>query len=492
MFKISKKILLIAAFSVNIFIGILIGTIYYYKNANPLAGFISGEEYMSPKRIEETELSALSLQKIFNKIAKMNIPAVVGLHVETLTVEQNRGFGFFGDDEFLRRFFGLPPEKSRRRGRSFGSGFVISKDGYLISNHHVVDGAVRIIVVFKDSDKEYEAEIVGTDPNADIALLKIKHGGNYPFVLLGDSETVEVGDIVAAIGNPFGLQSTFTTGVISAKGRRGIGNKYENFLQTDVAINQGNSGGPLINIHGEVIGINSMIYSQSGGSIGIGFAIPINMVKTIVAQLKKTGKVTRGYLGVKVQDISAQMAKDLEISKNGVYIPEVVKKSPAEKGGIKAGDIILSFNNKKVKNASDLLNFVGLVPPGTKVAVELMRGREKKTITVEIESEDNAEKYEDVSVSGKYLGITVSNMTDDFLENYNTDEPFGVIVTELEDSSPFIQKGLRPGDIVRSINYNEITSVKTYNALMEKCIDDRKIIFHIQRGSYLYPVVIRS
>ena len=428
-------------------------------------------------------IKALSLQEAYNKIAEKNMPAVVSLHVTQTIEESQRPFHFFGDDDFLERFFGLPNQRqfkrNKRKEQTYGTGFIITKDGYLISNFHVVKNASLIKVVFKDGS-EYEAEIIGTDPDTDIALLKIKKGKNFPTVLLGDSKKVKIGDIAVAIGNPFGLSHTFTSGVISAKGRTGMGHKYENFIQTDVAINPGNSGGPLLDLKGRVIGINSMIYSRSGGSIGIGFAIPINMAKSIIEQLESKGKVIRGWLGVSIQDVSPQLAEDLDIKQTGVYVAEVVVNSPAQKGGLKAGDIILKYNNKFVDNSKDLVNQVGSTSPGTTVDVGVLRKNKKRIITVSIEENNskNSKMTKATGITNEALGIVVS------------DSKKGVAIDRLTADSPFRGKDVQSGDVIRMVDYQEIKSTDELVKLLKKRSKAKKIIFHIQRNSYLNVVVI--
>jgi len=274
------------------------------------------------------------------------------------------------------------PRKFQQRGQ--GSGFIISKDGYILINNHVVGDADLIKVKLSDG-REFKAKVIGTDPQSDVAVIKID-ATNLPVLRLGDSDKLEVGEWVIAIGNPFGLSQTVTVGVVSAKGRSRIGiNDYEDFIQTDAAINPGNSGGPLVNIHGEAVGMNTAIFSRSGGYMGIGFAIPINMAKAIKDQLLKKGKVTRGWLGVVIQDIDEELAKSFGLEKTeGVLIAEVSEGSPAEKAGLKQGDIILRLNGKKVDDLGELRNKIALTAPGTKVKLEVLRENKRRTIQVTI------------------------------------------------------------------------------------------------------------
>ncbi|MBL8993706.1 MAG: PDZ domain-containing protein, partial [Spirochaetia bacterium] len=349
--------------------------------------------------------------------------------------------------------------------------------------------AEKITVLLKDSDKEYEATVVGSDPDTDVALRKIKSGNHFPFVLLGDSDAVRIGDIAIAIGNPFGLSSTFTTGVVSAMGRTGMGNKYENFIQTDVAINPGNSGGPLLSIRGEVVGINSMIFSQSGGSIGISFSIPINMAKRIVDQIRSKGKVTRAWLGIGLSDVTPELAKDLEIPQGGVYVPEVSKGSPAEKGGIKPGDILVTLDGNKIRDAADFRNRVNEISPGKTVSIELIRKKKKMEVqvTVEVLAENQSPDGEG---SGSFLGLKVAAMSDEVKKQYKVGEAFGVVVEGIEESSPLAERGVRAGDIVVMVNYEETKNLADYTRVMRGAVKNKKVIFHVQRGNYLRVLAV--
>ncbi len=490
-----KRFKFIFIFSLNILLGILLGSIFFYRDLKKGALDLYAKGFQA-ETISDKELAALPLQKVLNKIADRNLPAVVSIRV-VKSVRSNSQ-DFFQGDEFLKRFFGFRDNLPEEDRSAFGSGFIISSDGYLISNNHVVDGSIKIVVVFKDNDKEYEAKIVGQDVDTDVALLKIKNVNNLPHVTLGNSDSVNVGDITVAIGNPFGLSHTFTMGVISAKGRKGIGNtKYENFIQTDVAINPGNSGGPLINLKGEVIGINSMIYSKNGANIGIGFAIPVNMVKNIVRQLKETGSVVRGWLGISVQDINEKLADALSISKKGVYVPDVTDNSPADKAGIKKGDVVISYNQKQVKDSSDLINFVGNTKPGTVVEIELLkRGNPKKKIVIKVKIGQNKPLLSSSSSRGnlsqKYLGITVNNINQKTKERFSLKTSRGVVIENINKKSPLLQQGVRLGDVIVLVNHEEVNGISQYEKVMQRYHKKKKIIFHIQRGTSLYVVAIEN
>lgn len=480
------RILLVAGvLLLNIALGVLIGALVFGHNPASLLRLGNREETSGGKPVSMT---GLSLQEAYNRIAEKNVPAVVSLEVTTMSMERSPLGDLFGDDEFMKRFFGLPPERfSRRKGQSFGSGFVISEDGYLVSNYHVVKNAVKILVRFKGRDREVEAVVIGVDAESDIALLKLKGKGPWPVTYLGDSDEVKIGDIAVAIGNPFGLSSTFTTGVISAVGRRGIGNQAQPFLQTSAPINPGNSGGPLLNLRGEVVGVNTMIYSQSGGSIGIGFAIPANHVRKVVDELRKSGKVTRPYLGVILKDLDRQLAAELGAPEGSVYVPEVAKGSPAEKAGLLPGDIILSFEGKRLSGSADLHSRIGELAPGKQVSLEVLRLKGKLTLVATLESlgDQAAVDGED---AGVYLDMKVGPMTPELMAQYRVREPIGVVVESLEESSPLAEKGAQPGDLVIMVNYKETRTIGEYNKAMQAGMKNKKMVLHLRRGSAVYPV----
>lgn len=490
---IGRSVFLTVVISLNLLLGVLIATLFFYRdNSNGETFTLSAQENLSSNefRISKSEAfkGALALQKAYNVIAQNNLQAVVSLQVETISRQASPNSQFFGDDELLRRFFGMPPQRERR-AQAFGSGFIISKDGLLVSNHHVVENAEKIIILFKDSDKEYEAEVIGSDPDTDIALLKIKGGGNFPAVTLGDSDAINIGDIAVAIGNPFGLSSTFTTGVISATGRTGIGSEYSQFLQTDVAINPGNSGGPLLNLDGQVVGVNSMIYSRSGGSIGIGFAIPINLVKNIVEQLRSRGEVTRGWLGVSVKELTVEEAEALDLpQKTGLYLPEITQGSPADEAGVEAGDVVLAVNGRKVRDASDLIREVGNSSPGTSIKLKIWR--KEKVIEIKATVTDQSSHMGASALSEKYLGVKVSEYTDAEARRMGYREAKGLLIREVERNSALGRRGVREGDIIVLVNKEQVNTLRQFETLMKAAKKNKQVALHIQRGSYLSLVVV--
>ena len=451
-----------------------------------------------PESLEDQGNVALSLQGVYNYIANQAIPAVVSIQVES--AQSSSGSPFVpGQEDFLKRFFGFE-EVPERFSQAFGSGFIISPDGYLISNHHVVKGAKKITIQFKDDSKTYTAKIVGSDPDTDISLLKIDQDGEFPFLKMGNSDNTQIGDIVVAIGNPFNLSHTFTTGVISAIGRSGIANnKYENFLQTDVAINPGNSGGPLINLSGEVVGINSVIISRGGGNIGIGFSIPINMAKSIVDQLREKGRVVRGWMGIQYSEISADVASALNIDKKGVIISRVIEDSPAENAGLQGGDILISFNQKEIVRSADLLNEIAKTPIGKRVTLEYLRDGKKSRTTIRLtvaQTDEIAENEdipdEDKPASKKYIGITVRSMDKDLLSKYRVKAPFGVVIDTIDQRTSLFLSGVRVDDVIEEINRKKIASVSAFESTMKNIDEGEKVLLKIRRDNSVFYFVVRK
>lgn len=335
-----------------------------------------GDIGQSPLRKEAETAQAVEIQDTFRKIFNLYKDRVVYITTEQIVRVQPNPFF---DDPFMREFFGGGGRARTEKRRGLGSGFIISEDGYVCTNHHVVAGVDTVTVGI--NEKTYKATIIGSDERTDLALLKINVPGKLKPVYLGDSDRVQVGDWAVAIGNPFGLDRTFTVGVVSAIGRRDVDMMGGSHIQTDASINPGNSGGPLINIFGEVIGINRMIYSQTGGYMGIGFAIPINTARSILEQLKTHKKIKRGYIGVSIAQITEEYARELGLTSNqGAFVGEVIQKSPAERGGVRVGDIILKINDKDISTYMDLLKIVGEMAPGQ--TLNLTVWRQRKTINL--------------------------------------------------------------------------------------------------------------
>jgi len=452
---------------------------------------------------ESDDLGALKqTSKAFSQIAKKAIPAVVFIKVEKtiesgavmtpgVPFEFNDPFNFFGEDFFERFFrhrFPQQPRKFRQEGQ--GSGFVISHDGYILTNNHVV-GDADVITVKLHNGKEYRAEVIGSDEKSDVALIKID-GEKLPVLPLGDSDDIEIGEWVIAIGNPFGLTETLTFGVVSAKGRSNVNiADYEDFIQTDAAINPGNSGGPLISLEGKAIGINTAIFSRSGGYMGIGFAIPINMAKFIKEQLIKSGKVTRGQLGVMIGPVESDLAEYFDLDRTkGTVVTEVVEGSPADKAGLKSGDIILKFNGKEVQGPGQLKNLVGMTAPGEKVELVVFREGKEKRITAKIGELTDTIGHADVSEIAGKLGLTVQDITEDTGRFFGGRSQEGVVVSRVEAGSPADRVGIRPGNIIISVNQRDIDSVKDFNQALKESVKSKKVLMLIKAKTYTRFVVL--
>lgn len=446
--------------------------------------------------------------KVFADIAEKASPAVVGLRADRVTVREypqlwewpfGEPFGPFGEDFFDRFFFRFrsPPERSPQRKYKEtrpvqGSGFIISSDGYILTNNHMVEKAEKVVVTLAD-ERKFTAEVVGADPETDVALIKIE-ARSLPYLELADSDNLEVGEWVLAIGNPFGLSHTVTAGIVSAKGRSGVGlTTYEDFIQTDAAINFGNSGGPLINLDGKVVGINTAIVGSTG-NIGIGFAIPINMAKAIVPQLKKSGEVQRGFLGVDIQDLTPELAKHwgLDITK-GVIITEVRKDSAAEKAGIKADDIVVELDGKPVESAKELQNRVAMLEPGTRVKMVVLRDGQRRTLTAKLSrrpplSELLGQKGAEKTLTD--LGFSVQDLTEDLAKRYDYEGQSGVIVTRVESGSQAAQAGIVPGALIKEVNGEPVSNTREFNEQISKAEKKGSILLKVRRQRYTYFVLL--
>ena len=427
----------------------------------------------------------------FSDLVERVKPAVV--NISTSKTYKGRGglgtpFGGspFGDD-FFDRFFGDMPRREFKQ-RSLGSGFIISNDGYIFTNNHVVEQADKILVKISDG-KEYEAKVIGTDANTDIALIKIKPDNSLPVADIGDSEKVRVGEWVIAIGNPFGLDATVTAGIVSAKGRVIGAGPYDNFIQTDASINPGNSGGPLFNMEGKVVGINTAIVAQGQG---IGFAIPINMAKSILSDLKSKGKVTRGWLGISVQDISDDIASNLNhANRRGALVSDVFKGDPADKAGIKIGDIITEINGKTIKDTHELLLTIASLHVGQKMNVKAIRDGKEMTFQVTV-----AERKDSVSVAAEragkgFFGIAAQDITAEMAKQLGIARN-GVIVTEVQGGSPADEVGIQSQDIIVQVNRVKIATMKDYTKEIMKASAKKSVTLLIKRGRSSFFVALRT
>ena len=381
----------------------------------------------------------------FVALAKRLKPEVVNIST-TQTAQQPEAPNPFGQ----RDRFGASSPREQFKQRSLGSGFIIEPDGLILTNYHVVDNAEKITVRLLDG-RELAGRVVGKDQKTDIALVKIS-ARDLPVAPLGDSDRLEVGEWVMAIGNPFGLDNTVTSGIVSAKDRQIGAGPYDHFIQTDASINPGNSGGPLVNLQGEVVGINTAIFSQSGGNIGIGFAIPINLVKDLLPQLKSGGKITRGWLGVSIQGITPDLAASLGLDQaKGALVSSVVQNSPADRAGIKAGDVIVGYEGKEINNANDLPFLVAGTPVGKTVSLEVFRGKKETTVTVAIGKMKEEEVIASTTEKGD-LGLTVEQITPDIAEDLGLEQTRGVVITAVAPDGLGDEAGFQPGDIIREIN----------------------------------------
>jgi Do/DeqQ family serine protease len=403
-------------------------------------------------------------------------PAVVSIATKgTVSASRNP----LMDDPLFRRFFGVPPQQRQREVRSAGSGVIIdAKNGYIITNHHVVENADEIEIFLLD-ERSIEAEVIGSDPGTDIAVIKVADPEKLVQMPLGNSDNVSVGDFVVAIGNPFGLQHTVTQGIVSALGRTGISQDgYEDFIQTDASINPGNSGGALINLRGELIGINSAIFSNSGGNIGIGFAIPVNIAKSIMAQIIEFGEVRRGLLGVSISDFNTETAEAYNIDEDiqGAFVQEVVSGSAAEIAGIKVGDIIVAVDDQKVASAADLRTNIGLRRSGETVRIKIIRNGKNKTITATLSEIENVAE---VSAGEIHPGLAGAEFSD-FSGNAENFRNKGVVVDSIEPGSPAEMRGLQPNDIIAEVNRQRVESVQELKEVAE---GQNLLILGIRRGN---------
>ncbi|MEO0281028.1 MAG: Do family serine endopeptidase [candidate division WOR-3 bacterium] len=434
----------------------------------------------------------------FRELAKKVIPAVVHISSESV-VKVSPFFPF--DDPFFREFFKDFPQLENKN-RSLGTGFLISADGYIVTNYHVIKGAQKISIKLLDGRefKEKELEVVGKDDRTDIALLKLKNVKNMPYLNFGDSDNIEVGDWVMAAGNPFGFDGTITVGVISAKNRTNInlseGPVYQDFIQTDASINPGNSGGPLVDVYGNVIGVNTAIASPSGGNVGIGFAIPSNMVVMVINQLKDKGLVSRGYLGIYPQELTTDLKKKFKMKdeETGILVSQVEENSPAYKAGIKEGDIILEFDGKKVENVSKFRILVAQTKVGKNVKILILREGNKITLEAKIgELKENvAQKEEEKQIESKWLGIVVDDIKSEYKDQFNITVDKGVVITNIDNNSPVLEAGLRVGDVIVKIEDTKITNIADYKNAEKKYSKNEDVLLTLKRGNLNIWVVVKT
>ncbi len=467
-------------------------------------------------KVDPAPLPANGGRSTYAPVVEKVSPSVVTIATSKL---QARNKNPYFNDPMFRKYFGLPegdeneedakPQKGRKRLErvGLGSGVIVGSDGYILTNNHVIDGADEIIVTIGKDKHEYKATKIGNDPATDIAVLKID-ASNLPAITFTDSAKVRVGDICIAIGNPFGLTQTVTMGIVSALGRAGIergmragdNTRYEDFIQTDASINPGNSGGALVDAEGRLIGINTAIFSMSGGNQGIGFAVPANLGRTIMESLIKTGKVSRGFLGVALQPLNEDLAKQFKIeSTNGALVAEVTARSPAEKAGLQSGDIITEVGGKPVEDTRELQMRIASMAPGSKADLKVLRDGKDKAITVELGERPvmkglaaaEPAKPSDPDVLD---GVTVGDLDAEMRKKFDLPETAkGVVITEIDPESPSGEAGLKAGDVILEVNREPITSSKQAVDLSEKVKKEKKVLLRVStKGQSRYVVVERK
>ena len=460
-----------------------------------LAPFLARAE--NSKDIELLDRSA----RAFSRVVKDVKPAVVHIAV-TSTVETNSEYEQFFNHPFFERFFGpeyrfQDPQRRKRQQQGAGSGFIIDREGHILTNNHVVEKADKITVTLNDNS-EVEATLIGTDPKSDVALIKIDVDHDLPVVELGDSASLEVGEWVIAIGNPFGLSQTVTVGVVSATGRSRVGiNEYENFIQTDAAINPGNSGGPLLNIHGQVVGINSALYSRTGGYMGIGFAIPINMAKFINEQLMDNGKVTRGYLGVGIQDVDEALAESFGLEKaGGVLITDVQDDTPASKAGVKSQDVLVKLDGIDLQDTQDLRNRIAQTIPGTTVVLDIVR--EGKPVELKVKIGEQPADF-GIAAQGSSdqnplspFGLVVQELTADLAEQLGYKGRQGLVISEVEPGSAAAEIGLKSGFLIEEVQKVRVTSLEELRQVMEQSGASERVLLRVRVGQNSRYVVLKN
>lgn len=486
-----KKILIGTAV---LLLGFLLGGLTYY-----LLGKITGQQAYSPYTITpNVPRQILETGKAFSEIVRAVSPTVVNI---STTKVVRRDTGPFFEDPFFDLFnpfhdFRMP---KKWKEQSLGSGVIVSSDGYIITNNHVVEKADEIKVTLLDK-RAFKGRIVGADPKTDIAVVRI-NASDLPILKWGDSEKLQVGEFVLAIGNPYGLSHTVTMGIISAVGRANVGiADYEDFIQTDAAINPGNSGGPLVNIKGELIGINTAIFSRTGGYQGIGFAVPSNMVRLVMDQLVQRGKIIRGWIGVTIQELTPELSQKFGLKRsNGALVSDVAKNGPAAKAGIIRGDVILEFNGKEVKDVSSLRNMVAQSKTGSEVSMRILRSGKEYTVKVIIAempreiTEVVPSQLPDDSGAEALTGLTVMDLTKEIARQlglYKDDK--GVVVVKVEPGSPADEAEIKKGDIIKEIDRKKVDNLGDFNRIASNMKRDETVLLFINRSGKKFYVILKA
>ena len=451
--------------------------------------------------VKQAQRSGTEDVRGYSRVVKGVVPAVVNISSSRVTKQETGNMQGQQMDPFFRQFFGeegpggrfnIPKE---RREKSLGSGVIVSPEGYVLTNNHVVDHATEITVTLRDK-REMKAEVVGTDPRTDIALLKIE-GTNFPYVTLGDSSKVQVGDVALAIGNPFGVGQTVTMGIVSAMGRGNLGiEEVEDFIQTDAPINPGNSGGALVDDEGHLIGINTAILSgRSGGNQGIGFAVPVNLAHHVMDQLLKNGKVERAYLGILPQDVTPAIAKAFGAKEaKGAVVGDITADSPASHSDLKQGDIILEVNGKSIDDANQLRNEIGVLLPGSEVKLNVLRAGTPQQVTVKVGTFPSKEERASLDQKGtgsSLDGVSLESLTPETARQMKLDpETKGVVVADIDPSSHAAEAGLRAGDVIQQVNRQPVKSVRDFDHAMTSTKKDDPTLLLINReGNTLFVAV---
>jgi len=455
----------------------------------------AGVASASEKVISQESIKTLSnLSKALADVAEVVRPAVVNISTTSIETMEENPHGDMFNDPFFRHFFGdqfgHPGQKRKYKSSALGSGVIVSEDGYILTNNHVVKGAEEIKVILFDK-REFKGKVVGTDPRTDLAVVKID-AKNLPTLSFGDSGKLKTGDIVLAVGNPFGLSQTITMGIVSAVGRSNIGlADFEDFIQTDAAINPGNSGGALVNGSGELVGINTAIFSTSGGYMGIGFSIPSDMAKVVMDSIIKYGKVIRGWLGVSIQDLTPELAKSLGIKETeGALIAGVENGSPADKAGLKRGDLVTEMNGKMIADVTSLRNMVAATAPETRVDFKIIRNGTEQSITATLSEYKEKQIIKKTSFENALKGVTVQELTSGLRDKLNLPEGLvGVVVTDVGSDSP--AQGLLQGDdVIREVDRKPVRSAKEYEEIVSKIGRHDTVLLLIYRdGGSVYLTI---
>jgi len=456
-----------------------------------LAAIVQPKSGNPPATVKVSTTDLPAAKRGYSEVVKQVLPAVVNISSTRITKpDMSESQGPQGLDPFFRQFFGDDyfrrfPVPKEQREKSLGSGVMVSKEGYILTNNHVVDHATEVMVTLHDK-REFKARVVGTDPRTDIAVLKID-GSDFPTLTLADSSKVSVGDVVLAVGDPFGVGQTVTQGIVSATGRSGLGiEQVEDFIQTDAPINPGNSGGALVDVEGRVIGINTAILGNSGGSQGIGFAVPINMARNDMDQIIAHGKVQHAYLGIFPQNVTPALAKSFNTDAKGALVGGVSPNSPASNGGVKTGDIVLDVDGQPIADANQLRLKIGMMTPGTEVKMNVLRDGKPLTLAVKLDefpSSDREASSGEKHSTSSLDGVTVDNVTPEIARDMNLSrQTKGVVVVEVNPASRAAEAGLQSGDVIQQVNHQSVKDLKEFDHAMSSTSADSPVLLLVDRN----------